>query len=113
MNNTEFDIPENLLIEAESVANTALKHIKNVIKITSDGSDFSICYVYEKKVKELGYKIGSMCSDMPRALSKTAEYISKWRNISVDEYFKMEGITMCKDNRNGTEAYIIIFEQGV
>jgi len=111
--NTEFDIPEGFLIEAKSIASFAKKNIKDVIKLTSAGSTFSINAAIESKVKELGYNIGSMCKDMPRALSSSAEYIAKWYNIDVREYSRLDGITMCKDNRNGTEAYIVIFGEGV
>ena len=99
---------------AEAVAVGAGKVITDTIGIAVDGSDFDITAAIEKVLKNLvGYNIGTLCRDEPRALSKTANYIAKWRNIPASEYYKMDGVVMCKDNRNGKAATIYLFTEAV
>ena len=98
--------------EIVRIAGIAGKSVKEIIPIESDGSTFSITSAYEKKVKSMGYKIGSMCRSAPRALAKegSVDYIAKWYNIGREDYDLMDGVVLCDDNRNGKEAVIAIFE---
>jgi len=45
-------------------------------------------------LRENGYTIGSMCGNMPMGFAKADKinHIAKWRNISRDEYNKLDGI---------------------
>ena len=85
------------------------KKVEKVIEVEADGTDFAINTAIEAKVKELGFNMGSMARDMPRALSKKASYIAKWYNIPSSDYPKIEGLALCDDNRNGKSAKIVIF----
>lgn len=98
------------VVEVLEIAQRIGKEIDRVIPVTSDGSTFSISRAYEKAAKELGYNIGSMCRDEPRALSKVASYIAKWYNIPRSDYPKMEGVVLCDDSRDGNEATIVLFK---
>jgi len=86
------------------------KKIAQVIDIEAVGGkdDFAITHAYEKKVSELGYNIGWMCGDLPRALAKNMD-IAKWYNIPESHYHLMEGVVLCDDGRNGSSAKIVIF----
>jgi hypothetical protein len=86
------------------------KSVKEVINVMAVGGkdDFAITHSYEKKVKELGYDIGSMARDMPRALAKNTD-IEKWYNIPLSDYPRIEGVVLCNDGRNGDSAKIVIF----
>jgi len=98
---------------AEQVAQLVGKKIAKIIKVKvkpKKDETFSVCYAYEKKVKALGYQIGSMARSEPRALGKGFDYIAKWYNIGREDYPLIEGVVLCDDNRNGKEAEIVIFE---
>jgi hypothetical protein len=85
------------------------REVTQEIEVSSDGSDFSIVDAYDAKIKELGLTMGPMCGDLPRALSKKDCYIAKWINIGQKEYPKLDGVVLCEDNRNGTQAVIALF----
>lgn len=81
--------------------------VEDIVPVTSDGSAFSIADAYAAKAKEMGFNIGSMCGDEPRALSKEATFIAKWRNIPSSDYSKLGGVILCEDGRDGKEAFIV------
>lgn len=89
------------------------KKVKSIINVSGDSKvDFDIDKQVESKVKELGFDIGTMCSDEPRALAKSGSYlyIAKWRNIDINEYNKLDGFVLCDDLHNGSTANIVILE---
>jgi hypothetical protein len=94
--------------QLETVRILSGKVVKEIVTVYADGQPFSIAGAYESRARGLGYGIGSMCMDEPRALSKTADYIAKWRNIPICDYPKMEGVVLCEDGRDGKEAHIVI-----
>lgn len=63
-----------------------------------------------KSAERKGYKIGSMSRNEPMALSKKANYIAKWYNISRDEYHKIEGVLLSDDFREG-DVWFVEFEK--
>jgi len=97
-------------MNVEQISEVVGKKVAQVIEVTAigDKDDFAITRAYENKVKELGYDIGSMARDMPRALAKNTS-IAKWYNIPRSEYPRIEGVVLCKDQRNGSSAEIVIF----
>ena len=95
--------------EISDIVSKVGKTVKDVIKVTSDGSDFSITNEVALQANELGFEIGPMCGDEPRALAKSDCYIAKWKNIPRSDYPKMDGFVICEDSRNGKEAYIVSF----
>lgn len=82
---------------------------KTVHFVYSDGDTFSITGTVEEEAAKLGYRVGIMCCEAPRALSKTAHYIAKWWNMESADYPKMEGFVLCDDPRDGTMAAIVEF----
>lgn len=96
-------------MNVKEVSELVGKKVDRIIKVKGDGTDFNIAYKYEEEVKKLGYDIGSMARDMPRALAKDTD-IAKWYNISTEEYPRIEGVVLCEDNRNGKTAQIVIFK---
>lgn len=79
-----------------------------MLTVTADGFPFAIEDAIDDKVRALGYNIGIMCGDDPRALSKSALYIAKWRNIPSTDYPMLDGVVFCDDFRNGVEATIVL-----
>lgn len=76
-----------------------------------DDNAFEVAGMVEEQAVKLGFKIGPLCMDEPRAMSAKADYIAKWWNIPPSDYPKMDGMAVCDDWRNGTEAMIIIFRR--
>jgi hypothetical protein len=71
-------------------------------KVAESGT-FSSFYSAERKLKNMGYTLGSMCGSEPIgfANSKNYDYISKWRNIGMDERNKLDGVMISDDWRDG------------
>ena len=97
----------------KSISKHAQKNVGSIIHIQASGETFSIATAVENKVDQLGLNIGSMESSEPRALAdaQRVKYIAKWRNIDHEDYPQMDGFVLCSDYRDGTDAYIILFEQ--
>jgi len=88
------------MITATEISKIAGKKIVNV-KTFKNNDDFD---AYNKAVDELrneGYQVGSMCSDDPIGFADNADikYIAKWKNISSDEYPKLDGVIVSEDFR--------------
>lgn len=75
--------------------------------VYAGGSDFEISHAAEACAREQGFNIGPMEGSYPRALSRRAKYIAKWSNIPRSEFPKIEGLILCDDFRNGTEAVVV------
>jgi len=86
------------------------RKVAQVKEFKSDGSDFSAISLAEKYVRKLGYNKGSMCRDMPIALSKNANYIAKWRNIDPEEYSKIEAVLLSNGMRED-EVFFVRFKK--
>jgi hypothetical protein len=65
---------------------------------------FSSVYEAEKQLRELGYKIGSMCGGEPIGFAdgEKYDYISKWRNMSNEDQNKLDGVMISNDWREGS-----------
>ena len=94
---------------AKNVAIVAGKKIKETYSISGDGTDFDIDNNVIRKVIELDLSIGTTCGDMPRGLAKNSS-IAKWKNIDESEYKLLDGVVVCDNFRNGTEAWLVLFE---
>ena len=57
---------------------------------------FTAITMAEKFLAKKGYRIGSMCGREPIAFAKSnqIDYIAKWKNISTDEYHKIDGVIL-------------------
>jgi hypothetical protein len=75
--------------------------------IHSDGSTFSICRELEQHCREMGWSIGTLCANQPRAIAYKSAMIHKWDNISAREYCNIDAVAIASDPRNGDVAYII------
>jgi hypothetical protein len=62
----------------------------------------------ERRLREMGYTIGSMCSSEPIgfACNEKYDYIAKWRNIAPDERKKVDGVMISTDWREGSVEII-------
>jgi hypothetical protein len=76
-------------------------------KVFKKKGKFDALYDAEQYVKEQGYNKGSLCRNEPIALSKHHSYIAKWRNISMEEYDKIEGVIL----RENEEAVVVEFTE--
>lgn len=65
-----------------------------------DGGNFGAVFAVEKRVKDLGMTYGSMQRDDPIACYSGAEYVSKWRGLSLTERLQMDA-AIVGDKRNG------------
>jgi hypothetical protein len=65
---------------------------------------FSSVSEAEKQLRELGYRIGSMCGGEPIgfACGEKYEYIAKWRNIDPSDRNKVDGVMISDDWREGS-----------
>lgn len=57
----------------------------------------------EAFLRELGYTVGSMCSDSPIGFADadTFGYVAKWYNIDVTDRAKLDGVIISNDFREG------------
>jgi hypothetical protein len=64
---------------------------------------FASVYEAEKRLREMGYTIGSMCGGDPIgfACNEKYDYISKWHNMRQDEHKKLDGVMISNDWREG------------
>ena len=64
---------------------------------------FSAFYSAEKRLKELGYTTGSMCSTEPIGFADAdvVSYVAKWYNIDREDKGKLDGVMESDDFREG------------
>lgn len=65
-----------------------------------DGANFGAVSAAEKRVKDLGMAYGSMQRGDPIACYSGAEYVSKWRGLSLAERLQMDA-AIVGDKYNG------------
>jgi hypothetical protein len=73
------------------------------VNIKVEGT-FSSIYEAEKQLRELGYRIGSMCGGDPIGFADGDKYgyISKWRNMDREDQNKLDGVMISSDWREGS-----------
>mgnify|MGYP001388052133 CR=1 FL=1 len=78
------------------------REIIKEVKIESCGTFKAISKAEEILEKE-GYTWGPVCCNEPIGFAKKTltSYIAKWRNIPAIEYFKLSGIIVSEDFREG------------
>lgn len=59
-------------------------------------------------LKELGYYVASICSNMPIAFMYNYSYVPKWKNLSDKERDKIEGVII-PQHEFGEGGVIILF----
>lgn len=101
---------EELKAKAEMFAKMCGKKIKAMHHCASDGTTFSAMHAAEEKAKEMGFSIGTMQGDAPRALAKGDYTISKWRNISSTDYHRLDGLIICIECREADWVTVVVFE---
>jgi len=63
----------------------------------------------ENWLVENGYGLGPMQRDAPRGIAKDVDYIAKWRNISPDEYSRLDGVMLPAPEFREGGATILFF----
>jgi len=87
--------------------NATCKNVVETIEFQSTGV-FTAVGAAERKAKELGYTVGSMCRDEPIGLARNVEYIAKWRNIDPIDRNRVEGGLLSDDFREGDVILAIL-----
>jgi hypothetical protein len=69
---------------------------------------FQSYYEAEKRLRAMGYTIGSMCGDEPIGFAdaERVEYIAKWRNIDYKDRDRVDGVMISDDWREGSVGII-------
>lgn len=69
---------------------------------------FMSFYEAEKRLRKMGYTIGSMCGGEPIgfACKEKYNYISKWYNMNPDEHKLLDGVMISGDWREGSVEII-------
>jgi len=69
---------------------------------------FQSYYEAEKRLRAMGYTIGSMCGNEPIgfACNEKYDYIAKWRNIDPIDRKKVDGVMISNDWREGSVEII-------
>jgi len=75
--------------------------------VTVEGTFASVSEA-EKRLRAMGYTIGSMSGNQPIgfACNKTYGYISKWYNMRPDEHELLDGVMISSDWREGSVEII-------
>ena len=100
---------ENIKSRIKEVAKLIGKAVAKVQEFSATGETFQAIEGARQKAHSLGYTSGSMESNNPIALSKDASRIAKWRNISRNEYHRIDGFLISNDMREG-DAYLVILK---
>ena len=85
------------------------RRIKKIINFEACGT-FGAITKAEEYLKKRGYTVGSMCHNLPIGFAKGYKYIAKWRNIPPSEYYKLDGILVSEDFREGG-VQILFYEK--
>ena len=102
---------------------SSLMHVETIAKITdrdyemvecfSSTEDFDAVNQARNYLRKQGFYIGSMCGDEPIAASTKVRYIAKWRNISIDDWPKIEAVMVSQDFRNGPSVFVYVFKEKI
>ena len=79
------------------------------VKQFENKDTFGAFYEAQESMRGQGYSVGSMCRDAPIALTKGDTHVAKWRNIDFEDWYKIDGLIVSKDFREGNVA-VILFE---
>ncbi len=73
---------------------------------------FSSVHEAEKRLKGMGYIIGSMCGGDPIgfACEEKYNYISKWHNMNREDQNKLDGVMISSNWREGSVEIIWFME---
>ena len=104
------ELPKQLVKKLKEDHKTKDRTISKVYAFYNKDESFSASYAAEQKAKRLGYSVGSMQRDDPRAIAKGDLYIAKWWNIGVEEADRIDGVLVSEDMRDG-DVYIVIFNK--
>jgi hypothetical protein len=96
---------KKLKARAEKIAKLAGKAVGATKKFKAAGT-FEAYRAAEEHAKSLGYTTGSMCRAEPIALSKSHDYIAKWRNIDPSEYPDIEGLLLSESFRESEVLFV-------
>ena len=79
------------------------REVVKKVNIKVEGT-FSSVYEAEKRLRELGYKIGSMSGSEPIGFADADQYnyISKWYNMTSEEHNLLDGVMISNDWREGS-----------
>jgi hypothetical protein len=79
------------------------REVVKKVNIKVEGT-FSSVYEAEKRLRELGYKIGSMSGSEPIGFADADQYnyISKWYNMTNAEHNLLDGVMISNDWREGS-----------
>jgi hypothetical protein len=69
---------------------------------------FASVYEAQKRLREMGYIIGSMCGGEPIGFADGNQYnyISKWYNMNREDQNKLDGVMISSDWREGSVEII-------
>jgi len=71
------------------------------VKTFSAHGEFSALGDATEWVRSRGYSLGIMCGNEPIAFKKGYWNIQKWRNLSADDRFNIDGVVTSDDFRDG------------
>ncbi len=73
---------------------------------------FSASSDAEKWLRERGFGIGTMQSPEPRAITKGAGYLPKWKHYSSQEREELDGVATATDWRDGDVTVYLLTDPG-
>ena len=88
------------------------------ITFFSNGKDFHAFEQATIRAHDTNFRQGPICEDDPIALAKglkldldenTVSFINDWRNIPEEQYYRIDGLILSEDFRDGDVA-IVVFE---
>lgn len=81
-----------------------------VIEIPASGT-FKAFYEAETLVKELGYRVGSMCASEPIGFALGYDYIAKWYNIDREDRSRLDGLLLHDGGFREGGVKVVFFNQ--
>jgi hypothetical protein len=84
------------------------REIVHAVDFPPNGT-FKAFYAAENHLKELGYCVGSMCSEEPIGFAYDADYVAKWYNLSRDKKNSLDGVIIPEPEFREGGATVIFF----
>jgi hypothetical protein len=101
------ELPADLKIKMND-ARIRGRKIKTIKHYPASGA-FNALNKARAELKKEGFQSGLMCMNEPIAIARGIDYISKWRNIPIEEGYMAQGVIVSADFREA-DVCVVEFE---
>lgn len=84
------------------------REIVHAVDFPANGT-FKAFYEAEAHVKDLGYRVGSMCRQEPIGFKYGVDYVAKWYNLDSNDKAQLDGVILPQSEFREGGAIILFF----